>query len=893
MKSFPSLFAKAKSNLTGEAPLWILKLTAGGTNYYLSDNTVPIPGWNGGITTKPWISFWGALKEGLLSGRLDEILQADMPISCVIDPDANPNIETLVTEYELEESPAVLYLWFRSLDAATDPPQAILSGYIEDISIPDETTVNLTLQDGTCRLEKYIGNKVTLDEFPEADEDDVGRVIPIPFGAVEKLPTRAVLSGAMTSLPNNLNDTDIAFAVSDTVGLSVGDLVQVDDEQILIGGISNDQLTVTRGYNGTVAEFHGKGSILWEIKARFDYLVSDVPVDAIPKVYGRVGDAELDITEVATVYTGQSGDEHADYPGRAVITMPSYITASQAVNLLINDGISVSDTLSLLDDLGLVDSTVLNNTLELLDSIDVSDGVTLLNSLSVDDLLAIVDTIAVNDGVSINDTISVSDNIAVSSGNHEHPGDTLIMSISPDDVVGQPGSWIIGPGPAHDGNTNLAGIMYGDTSYDYTYFSKIMPVSYGGKPLRYRWAIRHGDDNYSGGIEITPGGGFWGSTVKKTDYSSWYSLSSWSALAGVSLGIKGSGSGSFMVWEIWLEVEYSTDTSYSSANVSKTGSASKSGTVSRSGLISKDGTVSRSGLISLVGEIVRQGSVDKSGTVNLSGDVTSSGSVDLTGSVSMSGSVVKTGTVTLSGNSTANTLVGDTVLANVVRNVSVPEAFNELLSSCGFDSIRLIGTLPSGYALNGAITEYKRAIDWLYSWAFQLRCWFRLAPDSPRLIIRPDSLIPQKAIPAIRLKSDGRRVLGREKLARSSVVNSIQLLYVRDWNGSGESAYRAVASGKDQVSIDQYGEREEPDLFQFDFVTGQAMAESLCAFYLEFYAVRRWQYVFDVYLDHCEIEFGDDVRLDFLAGQIGTVIEAGFTPGSISECDTMTLSVIV
>ena len=988
MKSFPSNFAKAAGNLTGEAPLWILQISAGGSTYYLSDNAVTIAGWKGGVTTKAWISSWGTLTEGLSSGRLDEILQADMSITCLIDPDTNPNLEDLVTTYELEASAAVLYLWFRSLDAATDPPQAMLSGYIDSMSIPDETTITLGLTDGTTRLEKYIGTKVTRADFPEADEDDIGTVIPIPYGTVKKMPTRAVLSGAMTNIQNNLNATDITFTVSDATGLLVGDGVQIDDEQMLITGVDGDQLTVTRGANDTTAEIHSKGAVVWELREWFNYLVSDVPVDSITKAYCLVGDAMLDISAIAIGYTGQPGNEHPAYPGRAVISMPGYVTVTQAVSLLVNDGISLSDSLSLIDSIGVSDMlTILNNlgindttaltdtigvsdlltvvnnlaasdSIGLTDSIGISDLLTVANSLGISDSISINDALTINDALSIldgigisngslsvSDTIGLTDGISVTDATHDHSGSTVTIALTPDNSDPDLNGWLSGDPAtqAIDGNLDDGGTLVSNSSKDPTIFSFAMPIGYSGTPSRYRWAVSYGSSltDYDNNFYIHWTGLSYsyslvtGSSVKTTKYQSWQNVSSWDTIQDLKIGLRGAGAGNIKIWEVWLEVEYSTDTSTASANISKSGTVTKSGSASlsgsvsktgavtltgdvtmdgsiskagtvdlsgdvdRSGTISKTGTVTKTGTVDLTGDVDRSGTISKTGTVtksgsvDLSGDVDRSGTISKTGTVDLSGSVIKTGTVTLSGNSTANTLVGDVVLADVVRQVSIDEQFNELLSACGFGALKIVGTIPNGYALNGIISEYSRAIDWLTSWAFQLRSWFRLAPDGPRLIVRPDALVPIKDIPAIRLRSDGRRVLKREKVSRTSTVNTINLMYDRDWTSSGESAYKAVESGIDQTSIDTYGEREEPNLFMLDFVTGQTMAASLLAFYLDYYAARHWQHTFDVYLDHCELEFGDAVQLDFLAGQAGTVTEAGFSPGDTENCDTMALTVIV
>jgi len=167
---------------------------------------------------------------------------------------------------------------------------------------------------------------------------------------VTKVPARAVDAGAKTSLPSNSNASTTDFYVSDGVNLTNGDVVYVDDEAILITTISGDHITsCTRGYDSTTPAIHLKGAVVWEAKGTFVYLFADHPVKSIGKIYGLVNDTELDITSICTKYTGQTGDELSGYEGKAVITVPGYITVSQAVDLLVNDGISVNDAISVVD----------------------------------------------------------------------------------------------------------------------------------------------------------------------------------------------------------------------------------------------------------------------------------------------------------------------------------------------------------------------------------------------------------------------------------------------------------------------------------------------------------------------------------------------------------------
>jgi len=210
MKIFPAGYAAEIAKKTGITPLWILKLTVAGVNYYLGDNALTIPTWQGGVTVLPWVSSWGQISEGI-TGELGEIRVADLSVDIIIDADATPNMDTLASTPGIEQSPCSLYLWCAGLDPATDPPQEFNRFHIRDIEIPDETTVILALEDETLRLRQQVGTRVERTSYPDADPDDVGKIIPIVFGSIARLPALAVDAGLQTSLPNNISATATSF----------------------------------------------------------------------------------------------------------------------------------------------------------------------------------------------------------------------------------------------------------------------------------------------------------------------------------------------------------------------------------------------------------------------------------------------------------------------------------------------------------------------------------------------------------------------------------------------------------------------------------------------------------------------------------------------------------
>lgn len=917
MRSFPAGFTAAKNTLTGAAPIWILKLTAGGVDYYLADGVVSIAGWNGGITTRAWIKSWGQLREQI-SGSTSEIRVADIPVSCIVDPDASPHIATLATTYELEASPCTLYLWFRGLDAVTDPPQAMFSGYVRDVSLPDETTVELSIEDATTRLQGSVGTAITRAMYPDADPDDIGKMIPIVYGAVKKLPALAVSAGVQTSLPVNLGSTATSMRVSDAYGLSVGDTVQVDDELLLITAISGDTLTVTRGYNATIPTTHLKGAVVWESRSSFAYLVADHPVDSIDKVFGRVGEAEVDITAIAAVYTGQAGNAHASYPGKAVVTIPGYITVSQAVTLMVADGLSISDTIAVLDQLLINDGLTISDLLTVNDGVGVYDGMTIADLLAVLDgigvsngTISVSDTIGLSDGITVSDTIAVSDGIYVSEPGHTHTRSVITTTVRPDTATVTSGSTITSPNDygynTINGQNGGTGTLFASTGANIRFFATA-PAGISGTPIRMRVAgLCKVDGTYGpctfgmviGGVTVAQVTMYHDGIVRKTG---WYNIGAWSTVYASNTWAFAASTGFAISSEIWFEIEYDPSTESSAAGVSKGGTVSKSGAASKSGTVSKTGAASFSGNVAKSGTVTRSGSVDRSGSISKTGTVARGGAVDRAGAVDRSGAVSKTGQVSLSGsvelsgNSVANTLVGDTVMVNVTRSLTVPQVMDDLLARAGsWPAVSVRGSLPGTVAINGAITEQRRAVEWLDVIAWECRSWFRMLPAGPALLVRPDAPTSVKAIPAIRLHSDGRRAVARRKIDLEDVITRIDLLYDRDYQqyANDATAFAGAVSAESASGLASYGRRERPELFRCNFVTTAAHAEMLRDFYLAWHALRRWMIEVEVFLDHSELEFGDAVTLTALAGEVGTIVDAAIRPGDVDNCDTLALTIIV
>ena len=229
-------------------------------------------------------------------------------------------------------------------------------------------------------------------------------------------------------------------------------------------------------------------------------------------------------------------------------------------------------------------------------------------------------------------------------------------------------------------------------------------------------------------------------------------------------------------------------------------------------------------------------------------------------------------------------------LVDVISPLTLPQ---DVIGYLHGTTCNLIGSFPPGYSFAGAITSSKKLSEWCHELARQCRSYFRYSLGVPTLIVRPDVLTPVKSIAEVRL-SGGELVHSQRLTDINDVINKIDLRYNRDWSkdGSGAELYQSVISGTDAASITTYGTRERPELFRFDFVTSPTMAADLLRFHLLWQAWQRWRHIQEVYLFEAALEFGDAVTLVFLAGEVGEVIETGFSPGSGKNIDKIQLTVI-
>ncbi len=161
-----------------------------------------------------------------------------------------------------------------------------------------------------------IQSRLAQADYPNLDLADVGKYANIGYGTVPGVRAHAIVSGATALLTANLTATAMSFDVEDATRFPAAPFtVQISYERMRVTNVTGGTLTVTRAYDSTTAAAHKKNKTVYEVLTEYVYLVAEEPVKAINGVFidGRKQG------EGFTAYTGQGGDEHTDWAGKAVV----------------------------------------------------------------------------------------------------------------------------------------------------------------------------------------------------------------------------------------------------------------------------------------------------------------------------------------------------------------------------------------------------------------------------------------------------------------------------------------------------------------------------------------------------------------------------------------------
>lgn len=340
MKTFGSNFNTQRAKTAGAAPIWVLSLFDGTTAYYFSDRNATIQ--TPALTyVNAWraVDDWGSLREGVTSG-LGEFSVGEYLLHLINDATTyNNNIGAVLDAHlaAIETNPVCLYCTFGN----SEPIQQVFTGYLKDIIFDkDDEGVSLLIQDATVKSARQVGVVATKALLGNAlHNDDVGKLLPIVFGAVAKVPTIRAIVPVRTTLKATIAAADTTIPVSDPSGLSATMNIIIDDEIITIGAVSGQNLTgCTRAVSSTIAGQHDRGTVVLEYQsgAWIKAIAAQHAVTSIAKVWSKIGEEMLDITALCTLNA-------SSVPSNVMI--PNSITVKQMTSLNLSGVITALNAL--------------------------------------------------------------------------------------------------------------------------------------------------------------------------------------------------------------------------------------------------------------------------------------------------------------------------------------------------------------------------------------------------------------------------------------------------------------------------------------------------------------------------------------------------------------------
>lgn len=323
MKTLDAKFTLEKNRKIGAQPVWILKCPFANTGtLYLSDNVFSVATWESGITTKAWVSSWGAIDENISFGAGTSQVST-FSVNLLIDQNTVTDIGDILwtAANNIETIDCELYLWFNGLPGATNPPELMWTGNIVDFRQINDQEYEVEFSDQSVKKNKIIGNLLSSTTYTSLPSGNVGKVAPIVYGSVTGHKPICIASGGYSELAEDLDTSETGIDLIDASSFGTsGYTINVNGEIMTVTGKSGNTLTVSARSGGVT---HSAGDPVVQITT-ITYLVADHPVKALNHIYVD----GVEITTGYTFYTGQSGDEHATYTGKAILVITNAMPAA-------------------------------------------------------------------------------------------------------------------------------------------------------------------------------------------------------------------------------------------------------------------------------------------------------------------------------------------------------------------------------------------------------------------------------------------------------------------------------------------------------------------------------------------------------------------------------------
>ncbi|TET75199.1 MAG: hypothetical protein E3J43_08760 [Candidatus Heimdallarchaeota archaeon] len=341
-----------------------VKIDFDGLILYLCDRTWGDSGskciFNGQIY-EPLIISWGNIDQG----RINPITFKYSPGQASFTIDNKPSIggfdcfTSIFNTYKPHKATITISEIFNGATLAEDEIIEF-EGKLEDFPSMGQEVVGVTCVGYDLSvLASFEHTTVSFSNYPGADPDEVGKMLPSVYGAAKKVPFIAVNVGSMTTTTEDLDTDETVIDVTDASLFPNTGTIQIDNEKIDYTGKTPTQFTgCTRGVDDTTAIEHDTAATVAEIQSNY-YFILDHPIVSVPNVYVEhrsSGEFVRQDSSLYTIYTGQTGDEHSDYLGKGVIEFNLLPFITKQINIEAVDTIDVDDTIDVNDGIGVDDN---------------------------------------------------------------------------------------------------------------------------------------------------------------------------------------------------------------------------------------------------------------------------------------------------------------------------------------------------------------------------------------------------------------------------------------------------------------------------------------------------------------------------------------------------------
>ena len=793
-----------------------------------------------------------------------------------------------------EAGVVTLYQWFADNGLTDGDLSVLFVGRMSDPIRFDESFCSFDLVDISQDYgSRVIGNSLTLSDYPNLPDASVGKTKPIVIGNVDEAPGILVRKSELTQLTSVAIPGGTLLDVSSTANFSLSGTIIVNDDEVSYTSLNSSQFLGCSGIN----EFHYTGDSVLEKVTDHRYLFSDptYPIKQISNVrvgghLAQLSDYSVDIASAEVVFSSKpkfsnsidtkflqiqndtvgTGNNAVNPTNATLPNSPAnYAKINQSSNVL-----SLKQTYSLanIGTIGKVLLRVEHFVEEKLPFDSLSAHITGVGQVGTLSSPAVDDSVISSGTTDITHTHLDTLGFPISDPQHSHTENqpvkvtqNAIGGISELDVVLSSGqSHIITfPDPGvgtwntveYSIGFQFTGTLSGPSTVE------VFARNLGGATGNYRvWIRQNTTETYSvaGNIDSDT------NTIQLTHNASVISIKVKSALRIVT-----------------MTPNPQTEIKPTSVSTSKTGSLAQHSSSPPINSTSEKATRSVVDFFDITNLVNgdwnwftnRESKIQYNGTsdgrtafiVHLAYEVeysrrrvlfTDEVSADVLG-VKDDASGSLTGTVEALVERPDHVLKWSMLKALNLNNIFLDNA-----------SLSQAGSLfaGEGYILAGIISNKISVRELWNQWGRESRSIFYWDLGLAKILFRVFNFadintVADKTIldNMVLLDSDDQMRFQASRYSFEEVVNKIDLRYRKNWSGEG---YKSVESGSDIESINQFGQKEKPSDFEFNWIRSSSLANDLVSFYLQERSCPCDIYQIDLLLDNMEIERGDILEVN-------------------------------